>query len=250
METETTEERCAEEKIADVDHEAIRDVISTAKNDGRKVLLEEESREIMDIADVPVAEGRVTYSLEECVEAAEEIGYPVALKVVSKDIVHKMDVGGLVLDLQDEDEVVDAYQSIMAHVKDREPNADIQGISVSEMIESGEEVVIGGMRDDSFGPVVMFGLGGIYVELLEDVVFRIAPLSKEEACEMIGDIETFPILVGARGKEKKDIDALARMITQIGDLMYNIDEISDIDLNPVAALSDGAKALDMAISLK
>lgn len=197
-----------------------------------------------------MTEGKITHSMEECVEAAKEIGFPVTLKVVSEDIVHKMDVGGLVLDLEDEDEVVEAYQSIRAHVKDRKPDADIRGISVAEMVEGGEEVVIGGMRDASFGPVVMFGLGGIYVELLKDVVFRIAPLSMDEAKEMIGDIETFPILVGARGKEKKDIDALADMIIRVGYLMYSIDEINEIDLNPVAAMSDGAKALDMAISLK
>lgn len=233
----------------EMDFKGIKKIIDGVEED-RKTLLEDEAREVLGKAGIPIAEGCVVDSIEDCVNRAEEIGYPVVLKVVSEDIMHKMDVGGIAVGLEDEKEVVEAYESIRSHVKSRKPDAKIRGISVSEMIDDKEEVVIGGMIDPSFGPVVMFGLGGIYVEILEDVVFRVAPLSFREACDMIGDIKTYSILIGARGKKKRDIDALAEMIARIGDLIYNVDEINDIDLNPVAAMEDGAKALDVAITLK
>jgi len=197
-----------------------------------------------------MAKGTVVRSLEDCLEAAEKIGYPVVLKVVSEDIVHKMDVGGIAVDLETKEEVEDAYQAIHSQVKNRKPDAKIRGISVAEMVEGGVEVVIGGMMDPTFGPVVMFGLGGIHVEIFEDVEFRVAPISIGEAHRMMADIDSFPLLTGARGQRCKDLNALAEMISRVGDLIYHIDKINDIDLNPVAALDEGAKALDVAISLK
>ncbi len=207
-------------------------------------------REVLQVADISMAEGKIVRSLEECLEAAENIGYPVVLKVVSEDIVHKMDVGGIAVDLESKEEVEDAYQAIHSRVKDRKPNANIRGISVAEMVEGGVEVVIGGMMDPTFGPVVMFGLGGIHVEIFEDVEFRVAPIPIDEAHRMMADIDSFPLLTGARGQKCKDLNALAVMISKVGDLIYNVDKINDIDLNPVASLDEGAKALDVAISLK
>ena len=196
-----------------------------------------------------MTEGKIVRSLEECVDVAEEIGYPLVLKVVSEDIVHKMDVGGIAVDLKTKEEVEDAFQAIHSQVKNRKPDANIRGISVAEMIEDGIEVVIGGMMDPTFGPVVMFGLGGIHVEIFEDVEFRVAPVSLDEAHEMMADIDSFPVLTGARGEGCKDLNALAEMISRVGDLIYYVDKINDIDLNPVAALDEGAKALDVSISL-
>ncbi len=196
-----------------------------------------------------MAKGTVVRSLEDCLEAAEKIGYPVVLKVVSEDIVHKMDVGGIAVDLETKEEVEDAYQAIHSQVKNRKPDAKIRGISVAEMVEGGVEVVIGGMMDPTFGPVVMFGLGGIHVEIFEDVEFRVAPISIDEAHKMMADIDSFPVLTGARGEGCKDLNALAEMISRVGDLIYYVDKINDIDLNPVAALDEGAKALDVSISL-
>ncbi|MFW6196267.1 MAG: acetate--CoA ligase family protein [Thermoplasmatota archaeon] len=233
-----------------IDYESIKEIIKKAKSDGRINLLEGEARKVIDYAGIQMAEGEVVNSIEECVNASKRIGYPVVLKIVSEDIVHKMDVGGIAIDLQNAEEVEEGYESIMSHVKRNKPEAKIRGISVAEMVEGGEEVVIGGMTDPSFGPVVMFGLGGIYVEIFEDVEFRVAPISKDEAHRMMCDIDSYKLLTGARGQERRDLDALAEMISRVGALLYNLKDINDIDLNPVASLSNGAKALDVAISLK
>lgn len=234
----------------DIDYNLIKDIISGVREEGRRSLLEDEAREVLDIAGIPIAEGAVVHSMEGCVEKAEEIGYPVVLKVVSEDISHKMDVGGIAIGLEDEEEVKEGYEAIHSRVKSKRPDAHIRGISVAEMVEGGEEVVVGGMIDPSFGPVVMFGLGGIYVEIFEDVEFRVAPITKAEAERMMGDIESYPLLIGSRGQPKKDLDALAEIISRLGDLMYYVEEINDIDLNPVMSLEEGAKALDVVINLQ
>lgn len=236
----------------DIDVKGIKEVINEVVEDGRINLLEDEAREILDMAGIPIAKGKVVNTLEGAVEAAEDIGYPVVLKVVSEDIIHKSDAGGLALNLENEKEVVDAYQAIYSNCKNKYPDAHIRGISVAEMLEGGEETIIGGTRDNSFGPMVMFGLGGVYVEILEDVVFRVAPVSKREARRMIGEINAFPVLVGARGQTRKDLDALADIIYRMSFLMDEVDEISEIDLNPIKAFDQGkgAKSVDVAVSIK
>ncbi len=238
------------EPVWDIDHDSVEEVIKKVKKEGRNTLLENEARKVLDAAGIHMAEGKVVHDIHSCVEAAERIGYPVVLKVVSEDIIHKMDVGGVETGIQNEKELLDAYESICSQVKNKKPRAKIRGISISEHIEGGEEVVIGGMIDPSFGPVVMFGLGGIYIEVIKDVVFRIAPIDAQEACDMVREIKSFSILIGERGKGKKDLRALAEMISRLGDLMYFVDDIQDIDLNPVASLEKGAVALDVAINIK
>lgn len=250
METKIDEAETMTEENWVLPKEDIREVIEKARSEDRHQLMEDEAREILELAGIDMAEGKVVKDIESCVETAENLGYPVVLKVVSEDIVHKMDVGGIALGLESKDEVEEAYQALHSRVKDRKPDANIRGISIAEMVENDTEVVIGGMTDATFGPVVMFGLGGIYVEIFEDVEFRIAPLSNDEAHRMMSDIDSFPLLTGARGKRCKDLDALAEMITRVSQLMYELEEIQDIDLNPVAALNEEAKALDVSISLK
>jgi len=249
MKAESVDYEESDVKNWNIDFEPIKEIIKNARSDGRVNLLEGEARKVLDYAGIQMAQGEVANSMEECLDAAERIGYPVVLKIVSEDIVHKMDVGGIAVDLQNPEEVEEGYESIMSHVKKSKPDARIKGISVAEMVEGGEEVVIGGMTDPSFGPVVMFGLGGIYVEIFEDVEFRVAPISKDEAHRMMRDINSYRLLTGARGQKGSDLDALAEMISRVGALLYNVDEINDIDLNPVASLDEGAKALDVAISL-
>ncbi|MFO7791762.1 MAG: acetate--CoA ligase family protein [Candidatus Saliniplasma sp.] len=245
-------EEMEEIKEPDIDIEGIKEVLNRAIDEKRFNLLEDEAREILEFADIPMAEGRVVNTIGDAVEAAEEIGYPVVLKVVSEDILHKSDAGGLALNLENEEEVVDAYQAIYSNCKNKYPDAHIRGISVAEMLTGGEETIIGGTRDNSFGPMVMFGLGGVYVEILEDVVFRVAPVSKREARRMIGEINAFPVLVGARGQSRKDLDALADIIYRMSFLMNEVDEISEIDLNPIKAFDQGkgAKSVDVAVSIK
>ncbi len=233
-----------------IDYTPIQGIIEEARDQKRSVLLEGEAREILELADIPFAHGQVVHCIDEGVKVAEEIGYPVVLKVVSEDILHKMDVGGVRTGIKDEVEFVEAYESICTQVRNKKPDAKVRGMSVAEHISGGEEVILGGMMDTSFGPVVMFGMGGIYVELLKDVVFRVAPISTQEACEMIRETQSFSILIGARGKKRKDVKAVAEMISKLSELMYYVDGIQDIDLNPVAALEDGAVTMDIAVNVK
>ena len=234
----------------DIDYTPVQEIIEEAKDRKRSVLLESEAREILELADIPFARGKVVHCIDEGVKVAEEIGYPVVLKVVSEDILHKMDVGGVRTGIEDENEFVDAYESICTQVRNKKPDAKVRGISIAEHVSGGEEVILGGMTDPSFGPVVMFGMGGIYVELLKDVVFRVAPISTQEACEMIREIQSFSVLIGARGKKRKDVKAIAEMISKLSELIYFVNGIQDIDLNPVVALEDGAVALDVAVNIK
>ncbi|MEF8873783.1 MAG: acetate--CoA ligase family protein [Candidatus Thermoplasmatota archaeon] len=236
----------------DIPLEEIRDRLDEIRESGRLTLREDEAREILELAEIPVAEGEVVNSLESAVKAAEKIGYPVVLKIVSEDIVHKSDAGGLALNLENEKEVVDAYQAILSNVRNKYPDAHIKGVSVAKMLEGGEETIVGGTRDNTFGPLVMFGLGGVYVEILEDVEFRVAPIDREEARKMMGEINAFPVLLGARGETRKDLKALADVIYRISYLMNEVDEIAEMDLNPIKAFDQGkgCKAVDVAINLK
>ncbi|MGM0405432.1 MAG: acetate--CoA ligase family protein [Thermoplasmatota archaeon] len=238
------------EKQWDIDYSPIQEIIKEVRDQKRSMLLEDEAREILELADIPIARGKVVHCIDEGVKVAEEIRYPVVLKIVSEDILHKMDVGGVRTGIKDENEFVDAYESICTQVRNKKPDAKVRGISVAEHIDGGEEVILGGMMDPSFGPVVMFGMGGIYVELLKDVVFRVAPISTQEACEMIHETQSFSILIGARGKERKDVKSVAEMISKLSELIYFVKGIQDIDLNPVAALEEGAVALDIAVNIK
>ncbi len=236
----------------DIPLEKIRNRLKQIRERDRLTLREDEAREILDMAGIPMAEGEVVTSLEGAVETAERIGYPVVLKIVSEDIIHKSDAGGLALNLENEKEVVDAYQAILSNVRKKYPDAHIKGISVAKMLQGGEETIIGGTRDNTFGPLVMFGLGGVYVEILEDVEFRVAPIGIKEARRMMGEINAFPVLVGARGESRKDLGALADVIYKISYLMNEVDEIAEMDLNPIKAFDqgEGCKAVDVAINLK
>ncbi len=246
------EQEKEEEIDLDIPVDKIKEKLNEIRDKDRLTLLEDEAREILDMAGIPMAEGEVVNSIDEAVEVAEDIGYPVVMKVVSEDIVHKSDAGGLALNLENEEEVVDAYQAIYSNCREQYPDAHISGISVAKMLEGGEETIVGGSRDSSFGPLVMFGLGGVYVEVLEDVEFRVSPIAKKEARRMIGQIDSFPVLVGARGEERKDIDSLADVIYRISYLMNEVDEIAEMDLNPIKAFDrgEGCKAVDVAINLE
>lgn len=239
-------------KGPEVPFSEISDMVNDIRAKGRYILLEDECRKILELAGIPMTQGKVVRSLEDCVSTAQEIGYPVVLKIVSEDIIHKSDAGGIALNLENREELIDAYQAIIANSRRKYPHARIKGISVAEMLKGGEEVIIGGTTDPSFGPVVMFGLGGVYVEILEDVCFRVAPISKRESRRLIGQINSFPILVGARGQKRKDLDALSDMVHRISFILTEVDTISEIDLNPVKAFEygKGCISVDVRITLK
>ncbi len=225
------------------------DPIADARADGRTLLTEVESKQLLHDAGIAVTQARLTASADEAVAAAEEIGFPVVLKIVSGDIAHKSDVGGVALDLADAGAVRDGYETMMANVREAAPGAGVDGISVQQMAQSGTEVIVGVTTDDQFGPVMMFGLGGIFVEVLKDVAFRIVPLEPRDAKQIVREIRGYPVLEGVRGQPGADVDALEQLILQVSAFAWQHREVAELDLNPVIARPDGALAVDARVVL-
>jgi acetate---CoA ligase (ADP-forming) len=233
----------------DVPVEDVRRVLQRAGAQGRGFLLAHEAAEVALALGLRMPRSILAKGLDDAVRAAEAIGYPVVMKVVSKDILHKSDAGGVALDLDSQSEVVDAYQAILRSCLAYKPDAVIEGVEVVEMVRSGVETIVGARQDPSFGPVAMFGLGGIYVEVMKDVSFRAAPVSLSVAREMIGSIRSYPLLLGVRGEKRKDIGAAADVVMRLGRLIAECREISDIEVNPLVVYDygDGVKAVDVRI---
>jgi acetyl-CoA synthetase (ADP-forming) len=225
----------------------IADVIERARSQGRAVLTEIESKQILHDAGIPVAVAELASTADDAAAAADRLGYPVVLKIVSPDIAHKSDVGGVKVGVGSADEVKAAFDEIMASVNAQQPDATIEGVAVQKMAPSGTEVIIGMSKDPQFGPVMMFGLGGIFVEVLKDVAFRIVPLEARDAAEMVRDIKGFPVLEGVRGQDPADIAALEGLILNVSEFVEAHPEIDELDLNPVFASKDGVIAVDARI---
>jgi acyl-CoA synthetase (NDP forming) len=226
---------------------SIADVIDRARGQGRAVLTEVESKQILAEAGIPVAPARLARTVDEAARAAQEIGFPVVLKIVSPDITHKTDVGGVSLNLDSPEEVAAAFDDVAAAVRRQQPEARIEGVAIQPMAKPGTEVIIGMTKDPQFGPVLMFGLGGILVEVLKDVAFRIVPLVPRDARQMIQEIKGYPLLEGFRGQAPADIQALERMLLRLSDFVAGHPEIEELDLNPIFAYSEGALAVDARI---
>ena len=226
------------------------EIIAEVQKQGRKFLLEPEAKTICMEYSIPVTKFTVAKSPKEAVEAAENIGYPVVLKIVSPDVVHKSDVGGVVLNLRSSEEVEKAYQQIIGNVKKHKPNAQITGVLVQEMAPSSTEIIVGVIKDPQFGHAIMFGLGGIFVELLKDVAFRLLPLTKEEAEEMITEIKAYPVLKGYRKTPPADIPAIIEILLNTSRLVTEHPEIQELDLNPIMVYTKGAKTVDARIILE
>ncbi len=224
-------------------------VIEAARGEGRTLLTEVESKQLLEEAGINTTRARLATSRDEAVAAAQQIGFPVVLKVVSPDIAHKSDVGGVALNLADGAAVGDAFDRIMRAVKAAQPNANVLGVAVQTMAQPGTEVIVGMTKDPQFGPVLMFGLGGILVEVLKDVSFRIVPVNERDADQMIHEIKGFPVLEGVRGQRPADLKALQQLITQVSGFVEQHPEIDELDLNPVFAYPDGALAVDARIVL-
>jgi acetyl coenzyme A synthetase (ADP forming)-like protein len=241
-----------EPATADIDTAAIDSAVASARADGRHFLLSHEAQQVMRAARIIIPQSRIAHNPDEAVRYAEEIGYPVVMKVISKDIIHKSDAGGVALDLENRKEVLDAYEAIMRNCRAYKADAVIEGMQIDEMIKRGVETIVGARRDKSFGPTVMFGLGGVYVEVLKDIAFRSFPLSREETLNMIGQIHSYPLLLGVRGEARKDIDEVANTITKVGWILRNCTAISDIEVNPLVVYDhgDGVKAVDVRILLR
>ena len=225
----------------------ITDVIAEAKKQGRSVLTEIESKRILDEAGIPVANARLAESADDAAKIAGDIGFPVVLKIVSPDVTHKSDVGGVRVGLEGPTDVKAAFDDIVAAVKQHQPDARIEGVAVQKMAAQGTEVIVGVSKDPQFGPVVMFGLGGIFVEVLKDVAFRIIPLEPRDARQIIREINGFAVLEGVRGQPPADLDALESLILKVSQFIEAHPEIEELDLNPVFAYSDGCIAVDARI---
>jgi acyl-CoA synthetase (NDP forming) len=234
-----------------IDPAAINRVIDQALKEGRSFLLAHEGQRVMRAAGIPIPQTLITRSLEEAVRAAETVGYPVVMKVVSRDILHKSDAGGVALDLEDRNEVIDAYQAILRNARAYKADASIEGVEVSEMVEKGMETIIGARRDRTFGPLIMFGLGGIYVEVMKDVAFRALPVNRKEIMSMVKEVRAYPLLLGVRGEEKKDLDGVVDTIVKVGTVLQRCERITDIEINPLLVYEHGrgVKAVDVRILL-
>lgn len=226
-----------------------RDIIQKALQNKRYELLEPEAKEFIEAFGITTTRHAIASSLTEATQAATSIGYPVVLKIVSPDISHKTDVGGVKVGIKDNEGIKAAYEEIMKNVNMKMPDARIHGILVEEMATPSTEVIVGGLRDPQFGPAVMFGLGGIFVEIYKDVSFRIAPLEEYEALDMIHEIKGSKILKGFRNTEALDITSLAQTILKVSNIMVSLEEIKEIDLNPVLVYPKGVKAVDARIIL-
>ncbi len=219
-----------------------REVIEAARSEGRRLLLEPEAYKILEAYHFPVVKSALARSEREAVEAAENIGFPVVMKIVSPDVVHKFDYGGVKLHLNSKNEVRRAYREICAAVVRAKPEARIVGMIVEEMVKEGKEVILGMNRDPQFGPILMFGMGGIYVEALEDVSFRLAPIREYSALAMITRTRTHKILEGFRGGPVYDIEAIADCLKRLSQLVIDFEEIQELDINPLIVLEKGKGA--------
>jgi acyl-CoA synthetase (NDP forming) len=225
-------------------------ILEKAGKEKRTLLTEIEAKEWLKSVKIPVVETKLATSKTEAVEIAKKLGFPVVMKIVSPDVVHKSDAGGVKLKIENATQVGKAYSEILASIKKHNPKAKITGVSVQKMARQGVEVIIGMTKDAQFGPVIMFGLGGILVEVLKDVSFRIVPLEKRDAAEMITEIKGFPILKGYRGQEPANIPYLEDLIVKVSEFVDKNPEIKELDLNPVFAYKDGAMAVDARIILE
>jgi acyl-CoA synthetase (NDP forming) len=224
-------------------------IIDRARTQGRKILTEVESKQLLEEAGIPTARARLATSRDAAVQAARDIGFPVVLKVVSPQITHKTDVGGVKLDLKSPEEVAAAFDEIMTAARRAAPDATVDGVSVQQMARPGIEVIVGVSTDPQFGPVIMFGLGGVLVEVLKDVSFRIIPIAPRDARQMIREIKGFPLLEGYRGQDPADLAALESLLLRVSEFVEQQPEVSELDLNPVFAYKDGALAVDARIVL-
>ncbi|GIT55543.1 MAG: acyl-CoA synthetase [Candidatus Nitrosopelagicus sp.] len=229
----------------------VKKILDNAKKEKRSALLEEEGQEILRAYGFPLPASKLAKSKKEAVAASKKIGYPVVLKIASPQIIHKSDAGGVKVNLQNAKDVENAFDTIIKNAKKYNKKADIKGVLVVEMVKGGKEMIIGSKLEPGFGPVVMLGMGGIYVEVLKDVTFKLAPMTNIEADDMISSIKTKKILEGVRGEKPSDIKKLSECIQRLSQLVSDFNEIKELDMNPVLVMekNKGCKVLDVRIGL-
>ncbi|MFC2010719.1 acetate--CoA ligase family protein [Chloroflexota bacterium] len=226
-----------------------QEIIDKARSESRQVLTEIEAKELLKQAGISVVDTKLATTREEAITISQQLGFPIVLKIASSDVVHKSDAGGVKLGLKTAKQVGKAYDDILRAIRQKFPEAKIQGVSVQKMARTGVEVIIGMSKDAQFGPVLMFGLGGILVEILKDVSFRIVPLAKRDAREMIKEIKGYPLLEGYRGQEPVDVTNLEELLLKVSSFVEQHPEVEELDLNPIFAYGDGAVAVDARVIL-
>ena len=225
-------------------------IISQVQREGRRALLEAEAKTICIEYQISVTTFKLAKNAQEAATLAGQIGFPVVLKIVSPDIIHKSDAGGVMLNLKTVAEVKNAYTRIFENTKKYDSTAKIVGVLVQEMAPQSTEVIVGAIKDPQFGQTLMFGLGGIFVELLKDVAFRIAPLTREDAYDMVTKVKAYPLLTGYRNKPPADLDAIINILLSTSKLVMDYPEIKELDFNPIMAYEKGAKTVDARIILE
>ena len=223
-------------------------IIGKAKKEKRS-LLETEAKELLKEYGIPIPDFKLIKSEDEIAGLAKEINFPIVMKIVSPDIIHKTDAGGVKVGVKDEEEARMTFQEIVSKAIKYNKKAKISGVIVYPMVPQGTEIIIGMMKDSHFGPVIMFGLGGIFVEVLKDISFRILPIEEIDAREMITEIKGYEILKGARGNPPRDIRAIEEVLMKVSKLTMENPEINEIDLNPIFAFENGIQVVDARMIL-
>ena len=230
----------------------VKSIFENVRNNGRNNLLEEEGYEVLEAYGFPTPKSILCTTEQECINAAGQIGYPLVMKIVSPDIIHKSDAGGVKVGIKTEDELRNSFNTITESALKYKSDAKIKGVLVQEMVKSAKETILGASQDPTFGPVIMFGLGGIYVEVLKDVVFRIVPIDEQEAMNMVESIKTIKLLKGVRGEKSSDLRAISDSLQRLSQLVVDFPEIKEFDINPLLVLEEGkgARVVDARIILK
>ncbi len=221
----------------------VAEILNSIRKDGRRELMEFESKQVLAAWGVPVNRTEFASDLSEAVKVAREVRYPIVLKITSPDIIHKSEAKGIKVGLSSELELRQSFGELIDNVRTYKPDAKILGVTIQEYLPPAREVIVGALQDPSFGATVMFGLGGVWVEVLKDISFRLAPLSAEDAREMIQEIKGYPVLAGIRGAPQADVNALVDTIQKVGQLVHEFPEITEMDLNPIFAFDDGKGAV-------
>lgn len=216
----------------------------------KKILTEFEAKKILKGYGIPIPREGLANDVGEAVKIAKDIGYPVVLKLISPDILHRSDAKGIMIDLNSEKDVREGYREIIENSKKFKKDARIEGMLVQKYMPQGKEVIVGIIRDEHFGPALMFGLGGIFVEVLKDVSFRVAPIDGKEALKMIREIKAFSILEGVRGEKPADINGIIDVITKVSKLAMEMKEILEMDINPLFVYEKGVVAIDSRMILE
>jgi 4-hydroxybutyryl-CoA synthetase (ADP-forming) len=234
------------------DTDKVKSIFENVRKHGRANLLEEEGYEVLQAYGFPTPQSILCTTEQEGIDAARKIGYPLVMKIVSPDIIHKSDAGGVKVGVKTNDELKSAFRTITENALKYKSDAKIKGVLVQEMVKSAKETILGASQDSTFGPVIMFGLGGIYVEVLKDVVFRVAPIHEQEAINMVESIKTIKLLKGVRGEKPSDLKAIADSLQRLSQLVVDFQEIKEFDINPLLVLEEGkgARVVDARIILR